>query len=60
MKSNPTSSNINPNPNQRETKSAKKRQQSSSYVDIGSPKVPIRQNKMQPKQESLSDWAHAS
>jgi hypothetical protein len=48
------------NPNQQETKSAKKRQPSPSYVDIGSPKVPARQNKTQPKQESLSDWAHAS
>jgi hypothetical protein len=48
------------NPNQQQTKSAKKRQQSSSYVDIGSPKVPVRQNKTQLKQESLSDWAHAS
>ncbi|NJL63784.1 MAG: hypothetical protein HC903_20520 [Methylacidiphilales bacterium] len=56
MKSNPTS----PNPNQRETKSAKKRQQSSSYVDIGTPKVPVRQHKTQPKQESLSDWRDAS
>ncbi|BAZ42518.1 hypothetical protein NIES4101_84870 [Calothrix sp. NIES-4101] len=57
MKSNPSSS--NQNPNQRETKSTKKQKQ-SSYVDIGSPKVPIRHNKTQPKQESLSDWAHAS
>ncbi len=56
MKSSPT----NLNPNQRATKSAKKRQQSSSYVDIGSPKVPVRQQKTQPKQESLSDWGHAS
>jgi hypothetical protein len=42
-------------------KSAKKRQQSSTPIDIGSPKVPIKQRKTTNKpQESLNDWSDAS
>ncbi len=42
-------------------KSTKKRQQSSTPIDIGSPKVPIKQRKTtKPAQESLKDWSHAS
>jgi hypothetical protein len=40
-------------------KSAKKGH--SAYIDIGSPKVPIKQRKTTNKpQESLNDWSHAS
>jgi hypothetical protein len=42
-------------------KSTKKRQQSFPCMDIGSPKVPVRQIKKTPQQyELLSDWDHAS
>ncbi|MBF2064715.1 MAG: hypothetical protein IGS39_09885 [Calothrix sp. C42_A2020_038] len=37
-----------------------KKQQGSSYVDIGTPKVPIKKRPTKEAQESLSDWAHAS
>ncbi|AFZ00207.1 hypothetical protein [Calothrix sp. PCC 6303] len=43
-----------------ETKSAKKRQQSANSIDIGSPRVPIKQRQTKQQQETLSDWAHAS
>jgi hypothetical protein len=45
--------------NSRPTKSDKKRQ-SQSYVDIGTPKVPLKKYSPKENQESLSDWAHAS
>jgi hypothetical protein len=43
-----------------QTKSAQKRQQSTNSIDIGSPKVPIKQRQTKQQQETLSDWAHAS
>ncbi|MBW4601218.1 MAG: hypothetical protein KME29_17000 [Calothrix sp. FI2-JRJ7] len=53
MKSSQNSANTRP------TKSDKKRQ-SSTYVDIGTPKVPLKKQSSKESQESLSDWAHAS
>lgn len=42
-------------------KSTKKRQQSFSPMDIGTPQVPLRKSKPQKQQhELLSDWEHAS
>lgn len=44
---------------QENQKTAKKRH--SPSIDIGSPKVPIKQRKTTNKvQESLNDWSHAS
>jgi hypothetical protein len=43
-----------------ENKSAKKKQQSSHHTDIGTPKIPVRQRKMNQQHEVLSDWNHAS
>ncbi len=43
-----------------ENKSAKKKQQSSHQTDIGTPKIPVRQRKMNQQHEVLSDWNHAS
>jgi hypothetical protein len=43
-----------------ETKSAKKRHQSANSIDIGSPRVPIKQRQTKQQQETLSDWSHAS
>jgi hypothetical protein len=43
-----------------ENKSVKKKQQSSYHTDIGTPKVPIRQHKMNQQHEVLNDWNHAS
>lgn len=42
-------------------KSSKKMKNSFTHVDIGTPKVPVRKNKLQKQQrELLSDWEHAS
>ncbi|HLO87453.1 MAG TPA: hypothetical protein VK203_20955 [Nostocaceae cyanobacterium] len=42
-------------------KSTKKKKNSFSRVDIGTPQVPIRKTKPQKQQqELLSDWEHAS
>lgn len=46
--------------NKAENKSAKKKQQSLRYTDIGAPKVPVRQRKTNQQYEVLSDWNHAS
>ncbi len=43
-----------------ENKLAKKKQQSSHQTDIGTPKVPVHQRKMNQQHEVLSDWNHAS
>ncbi len=46
--------------NTKENKSAKKKQSFGS-VDVGSPKVPLRQRtKTEQQHELLSDWEHAS
>ncbi len=49
------------NPNTKENKSAKKKQQSFPQIDIGTPKVPLRKSKThKQQQELLGDWEHAS
>jgi hypothetical protein len=49
------------NSKERGNQKSGKKVQHSSYVDIGSPKVPIKQRKTTNKpQESLNDWSHAS
>jgi hypothetical protein len=48
------------NSKERKNQNAKKGQH-SAYIDIGSPKVPIKQRKTTNKpQESLNDWSDAS
>lgn len=45
----------------RENQKSSKKGQHSGYIDIGSPKVPIKQRKTTKSvQESLNDWSHAS
>ncbi|MEA5617277.1 hypothetical protein VB711_05415 [Cronbergia sp. UHCC 0137] len=47
--------------NTQERKSVKKKKQSFSPVDVGTPQVPIRKNQAKKQQgELLSDWEHAS
>ncbi len=43
-----------------QSKSAKKKQPSFLYTDIGTPQVPIRQGTTKQEHEVLSDWNHAS
>lgn len=47
------------NQTQKETKSAKK-QKSPAFVNIGSPRTPIRSQQKKVEQERLCDWSHAS
>lgn len=47
-------------PSNQHKKSVKKKQ-SFPGTDIGSPRVPLRKNKIKkPQSECLSDWEHAS
>ncbi len=49
------------NSKERENRKSTKKGQHSTYIDIGSPKVPIKQRKTtNNSQESLNDWSHAS
>ncbi|WP_168163500.1 hypothetical protein [Calothrix sp. 336/3] len=51
--------NLAADPNKQQ-KTGKKKQQSFPPVNIGSPRVPLRQRPKQQQQEVLSDWEHAS
>ncbi|MGH8001679.1 MAG: hypothetical protein ACREPR_20200 [Brasilonema sp.] len=49
------------NPNKQDSKSAKKKQKSFHYTNIGTPLTPLRPSQTKQREhELLSDWDHAS
>ena len=51
---------IKTNTKKQKHKHLKRKERFSSYIDLGTPKVPLNNNRSQHKHELLSDWEHAS